>query len=322
MKKSLILIASLTLILSCSSEKQESRLKYEIKEPAPQKTEKKKVAVKYSELKPLALTSTPAAIAIDSKDNILVAGKNMITSYSRDLKLLGSANIRYRNEITALVIDNNGTIYAAIKDAVAEITGGLSGKITITDIDKNSWISSIAIVNDNLFFADAGNRVVLRYSKDMKLLNRIAEKDEKNGIPGLIVPSPYMDVVRGLDNDIWVVNPGRHALENYTPEGKLISSWERSSFSIEGFCGCCNPSHIALLKDGSFVTSEKGLPRLKIHEPTGDLRVVVAGTEKFYEETKGMDIAINSSEEIFIIDPVRKQVRIFRKSGIGVENGK
>ena len=100
--------------------------------------------------------------------------------------------------------------------------------------------------------------------------------------------------------------------------------WGKSSAGIEGFSGCHNPVNFAILPDGSFVTCEKGLPRVKIYSPEGVFESVVAGTELFdmteedliseegTEQLKvGLDVAVDSQGRIFVLDPVRKTARIF-----------
>ncbi len=84
--------------------------------------------------------------------------------------------------------------------------------------------------------------------------------------------------------------------------------------TIDGFSGCCNPSHIAILADGSFVTSEKGLVRVKILNPTGKLKSVVAGPDQFDEETRGLDLAVDSENRIIVLDPKKRLIRIFEKN--------
>jgi hypothetical protein len=82
---------------------------------------------------------------------------------------------------------------------------------------------------------------------------------------------------------------------------------------IQGFSGCCNPSHFAILEDGSFVTSEKGLPRVKVYNRIGNLVSVVALAEHFMEGTVGLDLAVDAAQKIYVLDPLQKIVRIFEK---------
>ncbi len=92
----------------------------------------------------------------------------------------------------------------------------------------------------------------------------------------------------------------------------------------DGFCGCCNPVNFAVLPDGGFVTCEKGLPRVKIHDADGVFASVVAGPEGFAEnwrvcilnalsncQTGGLDVAVDSMGRILVLDPVERVVRIF-----------
>ena len=83
--------------------------------------------------------------------------------------------------------------------------------------------------------------------------------------------------------------------------------------TVDGFSGCCNPSHAAVLQDGSFVTAEKGLVRVKIHNRAGEFVCLVAAPDQFDKGTVGLDLAVDSNGRIHVLDPKRKQVRIFEK---------
>jgi hypothetical protein len=176
---------------------------------------------------------------------------------------------------------------------------------------NDAIITSIAVSGRDVFIADAGNKVVYHYDLSGKLIKKIGQKDPSKGIPGFVIPSSYFDLGIGHDGDLWVVNPGRHRFEKYNPDGDLTTSWGESSMAVEGFCGCCNPSNFAILADGSFVTSEKGIERIKVYWPDGRFRGVVAGPDSFIEGTRGLDLAVDSRDRIFVLDPEKKQVRVF-----------
>ena len=178
---------------------------------------------------------------------------------------------------------------------------------------EKAIITSIAADESSLFIADAGNKVVYHYDLQGNFLNEIGRKDSIQGIQGFIIPSPFFDVAIGRDGEVWAVNSGRHQLEAYDKQGNLKSSWERTSMEIDGFSGCCNPSHISILSNGSFVTSEKGMIRVKIHQPSGEFKYVVAAPNQFENGTKGLDIAVDSKDRIIIIDPKKGLIRIFQK---------
>jgi len=112
---------------------------------------------------------------------------------------------------------------------------------------------------------------------------------------------------------LWVVNPGMHSLENYTEEGNLREHWNNTSMMTEGFSGCCNPAHFTFLPDGRFVTSEKGLVRVKTYKPSGEFEGVVGPPVKFAEEGKAPDIATDAAGNVYALDFDKKMIRVFEK---------
>ena len=86
---------------------------------------------------------------------------------------------------------------------------------------------------------------------------------------------------------------------------------------IDGFQGCCNPVRIAVMEDGSFVTSEKGVVRIKIYDQSGTLRSVVAAPDLFKEEGKAPDVCVDSAGVVYALDMDRNVIRIFEP----LENG-
>lgn len=190
---------------------------------------------------------------------------------------------------------------------------------------RKTWFSGLSVGRSDVFAADSANRVILRYDRSGKLIGRIGEKNHERNIPGLIVPSPYLDVKLGPDELLRVNNPGRHCVQLFTLSGDLELSWGKPSAAIEGFCGCCNPIGLALLPDGGCVTCEKGLPRVKVYSADRTLAGVVAGPEQFRKNGRtgqnsdradgtlgGLDAAVNSKGNIYILDLVAGNVRVMK----------
>ena len=92
---------------------------------------------------------------------------------------------------------------------------------------------------------------------------------------------------------------------------------------------------VLTVADGRLVTSEKGLPRIKIHDGDGSFMGVVASPECFDENEKaccgsgavtppladltrcqsgGIDVAVDSQGRVFAMDPVEGIVQIFKPS--------
>jgi len=125
------------------------------------------------------------------------------------------------------------------------------------------------------------------------------------------VPSPYFDLLVAPDGLLRIVDPGRHKITAFTEGGDLELSWGKPTLEIEGFGGCCNPSHIAMLEDGRFVTSEKGIARVKVHDAEGRFVTAVVGPAGLDTETGPCDVAVDSKGRILVLDPGRGVLRIF-----------
>lgn len=248
-------------------------------------------------------------IALDIDDRLFVAGSSKILIYSKDGSFMDS--IHLEDNAYCLAVAESGLIYLGMADHV-EVYNVQGDRQQIWESKGDLAIfTSIAVNENSVFVADAGNKIVYHYDLNGQLQNKIGEKDIEKGISGYIIPSGYFDLLIGRNNELWVVNPGMHQFESYRPDGTLISSWQRVSMQLDGFSGCCNPSHIAMLSDGSFVTSEKGIERVKIHLQTGDFKCVVAGPDEFIAGTTDLDLAVNSEDQIYISDPKKGLIRIF-----------
>lgn len=255
--------------------------------------------------------NNPVAIAIDGEDQIYICGDTTLVKFdSKGNKML---SFDIHSPAYCINVSLNGEIYLSKLDHIEVRNPDGTVKALWKPINEKAVITSLASTNEFVFAADAGNKIVYQYNLNGQLIKEIGKKDSLTGAPGFVIPSPYFDLLIGTQGKLWVVNPGRHAFENYDFKGNLISSWNRTSMTLDGFSGCCNPTHIALLSDGSYVTSEKGLERIKIHSPNGDFKTVVASPDSFEEGTTGLDIAVDSNDRIYILDPIKELIRIFEK---------
>ncbi len=265
----------------------------------------------YEHLQTKPTTSKLLGISIDKNDNIFVSTENNIIQYNANLDSVFSFKVE--GNAGCIATGKDDKLYLGFRKHI-EIWN-LKGKMLMKwdVIPGVPYISSIAVDDSSVFIADAGNKLVHHFNFKGKLIKVIGKKDVKKGIPGFFIPSPYFDVLLGHNDEIWAINTGRHAFESYTKEGELITTFNKTSMTIEGFSGCCNPTHVAMLSDGSFVTSEKGIERVKIHQANGDFKCVVAASDQFKEGTTGLDIAVDSQNRIYVLDPEKRMIRIFEK---------
>jgi hypothetical protein len=180
------------------------------------------------------------------------------------------------------------------------------------EVSDSSIFTSIAFLGKKHVVADAGKRIVYIYENE-NINSKIEGISGARNLHGFIIPSAKFDLAVNKNGELWVVNPGMHALQHYDEKGSLLDAWEKSAFQIEGFSGCCNPAHFTFLNDGRFVTSEKGMPRIKIYSSKGEFESVVAAPNQFAENGRACDIvAIN--ETIVALDYDKQQIRIFDRN--------
>jgi hypothetical protein len=216
----------------------------------------------------------------------------------------------------------DGTIYVGLKDRVVVLDQAGKQTAQWEPGPERTWLSALAAGENEVYAADSGNRVILRYDRSGKLLGRIGKKDAERNVPGLVVPSPYLDVDLGRDGLLRVNNPGRHRVELYTTGGDLELAWGSPLGGVAGFCGCCNPISLATLPDGRVVTCEKGISRVKVYSAEGRLEAVAAGPEIFPENNRagrtgdrpdgllgGLDAATDSQGNIHVLDLVTGEIR-------------
>ncbi len=252
---------------------------------------------------------TPTAITI-SGEKIYLAGDNKIQVIGLDGNLLSEIALTGMPQAVEVFGEK---IFVAINNAINLFTETGSLLKTWPDLADSALVTSVAASATSVFVADAGNRKVHRYNHDGQLLASFDGKAAEGELHGFIIPSPYFDIDINTDGDLWVVNPGLHSLENYTEEGNLREHWNNTSMLLEGFSGCCNPAHYCFLPDGRFVTSEKGLVRIKIHKQSGEFDGVVAAPTKFKAEGEAPDVAVDTTGNVYALDFDKKMIRVFEK---------
>ena len=251
----------------------------------------------------------PKGLALGPDGLLYVAGDKEIRVF--DLSGALQRTIPLGEAPTCVVVDRAGMLVVGHRVGVGILmpTGEVRTEWTVPG--EHPYVTCVTSAGNEVWVADAGDRVVLRYDRSGQLRGRIGERDDRREIPGLQAPSPHLDVVVGPKGLLLVNNPGRLSLETYTAEGKLVSSWRRASMAVDGFCGCCNPTDIALLRDGRVVTAEKGIPRVKIVNPDGTLSCVVATPADLSARASGLDLAVDAQGRVFVLDRQARLVRVF-----------
>ena len=266
--------------------------------------------------------SDPSCLAVGWNDRLFLGGDQSIKVLGPDGKLQLTVALSARPQ--ALAPTSDGRLLIVLPDRLEVWDQSGRQLMRGEPLGERVYLTSVAEGGGRIFAADAGNREIICCDDQGGVISRFGRIGAKEGTPGFVVPSPYFDLFFGADGLLWVTNTGRHRLEAYTPEGKFERSWGIAAMAVEGFCGCCNPVHFTRLPDGRFVTSEKGLNRIKLYDAQGIFSGVVAGPETLVKDLElarkacanchigfGFDVACDSKERVFALDPATREVRLF-----------
>lgn len=272
----------------------------------------------YQELEAISLPfESPRAIAA-AAGTIYVAGDEKLAIIKENGEITDILDLG--NTVYALAAEGLDFLYIGYTDYVETINIKTNERHQWASLGNEAFITSLSVGNKYVFVADAGNHGVYCYTKEGTLVTRITKR-EQGEESYFIIPSPYFDIVGLPDDTFRIVNPGRHRLEHWTAKGEFLGQWGEPGSELGQFCGCCNPVHITLLLpeqgkepgDMMFVTTEKGIPRIKLYTRTGEFVCVIASPVLFNEGSAGLDCAAGPGGKVYVLDPVKKGIRIFDK---------
>lgn len=201
---------------------------------------------------------------------------------------------------------SNDTLFAALKETIIVVTA--EGRVTETwgPFEAGSLFTSVSVNDGCLVIADAGAKRIFILNKKGEVRSMIGQGDHK-----FIVPSPYFDVALTPGNELFIANTGKHRIERWTTDGKLLGSFGEAGTAPEAFCGCCNPAHFTHFGNG-FVTAEKGINRIKVLNADGDFDGFVTSKNDFIASVP-LDIAVSGDSLIYAANPQEAKLYVYRR---------
>lgn len=254
---------------------------------------------------------------------VWVAGDRSARLFSEDGTQLNE--IKFESAPHALHQESGGELFVAFAQSFEVFDASGSRLQRGPNLGEKAFITALAVHQRTVYLANAGGRDVILCDRTTgSEIDRFGKRDAARNNPGFEVPSPYFDLAVAGDGRLRIVNPSRLRVETYSLDGRFESAWGQAGMQIDRFCGCCNPVYFALASNGDFITSEKGLTRVKIYGADGRFKGVVAGPDLLVEDKDlakracedctvgaGFDVAIDASDRVFVLDPFRKVVRSF-----------
>jgi hypothetical protein len=262
----------------------------------------------------------PVGMAVDGKDRIYVAGERLLVM-GADGKVLGRSE-EFEDPLSDVAVSADGRIYVVSSRRVTALESvEAPGKVVRTwDIgEQPTVLLGITATPRGVFVTDAGGCRVLRLLDAPKAQGDTAPAYEVFA-SGFFVPSCFA-IGRNPEGEVVTVDPGRHKVQVRNSYGDVVRSFGQMGEKLTDFHGCCNPTSIAFLPDQRVVTAEKGLvaTRVKVYEKDGELESVVAGPQSFDHRPDGpvieLKVALDSKGRVLVLDPSRRQVRIFQRKG-------
>jgi sugar lactone lactonase YvrE len=268
----------------------------------------------------------PHALAVAADGSIFVAGDRAVLRFHPDGQLLGTITMEQAPTCLAVQDGPQGTperVYVGSGRHVSVFRATGEPINQWPDLGDKSVITAIAVAPQHVFVADAGQRIVLSFDPEGREIGRMGAADPDRKMPGFIIPSAHFDLVAGPDEVLWVVNPGMRRIESYSFSGELQGMWGRAGAGLGDFFGCCNPAHLAIMPDGRFITSEKGVPRVKVYSDAGEFQRAVAGPSELGVSASALvdargdqaervfDVAAARDGSICVLDTRQRTVRVF-----------
>lgn len=260
----------------------------------------------------------PTSLAVDPQGRVFVGGDQKVVVLGFDGKPAATIELGGTPRCLAWADQRHSEpnrLYVGLQDRV-EVRSA-EGRLLATwnPPDAKAHFTSIAVGEEDVFVADSGSRVVWRFDPSSGTVRgEIGRRDPQRKVLGFVITNlDHFDIAVGADGLLYVVNPRLLRVEAFTREGEFRSSWGSGSTDLAGFCGCCNPTDLAALPDGRFITAEKGLTRVKLYSGQGRLETVVAGPQHLAETPA--DLAVLPDGRVLVLDAGTRSVRVFVAGG-------
>jgi len=254
---------------------------------------------------------------VDEEGRIWVGADEVVAAFDTSGKRV--AEIPIEGKATALATDR-GWLWVGVTDHVEMFSLETLQRVDVGEVlPEGARLTSLAPAFQSLWAADAANRLVLLLNRDGDAIAVLASVEYAEA-HRFAVPSPYFDVAEDADERLLVTDPGRHRVEIWE-QGERVGYWGRAGTDPAGFAGCCGPANFAVLPDGGIAAVDKGMPRLKVYEPDGTLRAMIADETRFAEFSRAcdartagsiaLDVAVTGTGRIVILEPCTGRLRFF-----------
>lgn len=245
-------------------------------------------------------------IALDAQGRLYAAGDSEVKVFDNAGKL--SRRWPVNSPPYAVAVSPDGMVWTGQMGQVEVFDGAARLRRAWRDGARMGRVTSIGFLKDSVLLGDSAGRCIHRFDYAGKFLNTIG-KD--NPLAGLHIPNGVVDFGVDAQGVVHVANPGKHRVERYSPEGKLLGRMGKfTGPDPSGFSGCCNPTNVAVAGPDLLCVTEKAGPRAKVYDYSGKLLAVIDSAD-FDRNTKNMDVAVDRGGTVYVSDPARLDIVVF-----------
>jgi sugar lactone lactonase YvrE len=249
---------------------------------------------------------TLCGIWIDRQDRLYAAGDSQVKVFDPSGRLFGRWSTSRPGLSVAVSAD--GHVYVGQAGQVEIFDPAAKVARVWHDEGRLGEVTAIGFSGGDLLIGDVKDRSIRRYDQARKLVNIIG-KDSR--VKGFLIPNGVVSFSVDKDGIIHAANPGKHRVERYTLDGRLLGHIGRfDGQDPAGFTGCCNPTNVAVAPSGRVYVTEKAGPRAKVLDAGGGLVSMIA-SGVFDPESKNMGIAVDSRGRVYVADTAKLRVVVF-----------
>ncbi len=264
---------------------------------------------------PTVFETVLAGIVIDRKAHRLYAAGDRAVKVFDHCSAL-QRKIALDAEPLSIGLDGQGNVLVGFAGKVVRLSpdGETLGTLAPAGLGR---VTAVAGRDGRVFAADADARIIRRLDAAGRQVARIpAAAAEPNRIDTFLLPNKTLDFFVSDAGEVVAVNPGRHAVQFYAPDGTLLREWgEFGERDPAKFTGCCNPMNVAALAAPSgpaIVTAEKAASRVKVYGQGGELLGVIAAGN-FNASNRRMPLATDAGGMIYVADTEARVIRRFKR---------
>ncbi len=249
-----------------------------------------------------------AGVTIGPGDVLYGLGDAEVRVFAPDGTLVKSWKAPDSAACLAAASDGRVFVGGADRVHIFEGTGARVGGFTAGTPGRPAAITAIKVFGGEVLVADAAARLIRRHTMDGRLIGEIGSRT-KTGT--FILPNRSLDFDVDSNGIVVAGDTGRHRVTLWALDGSPRGSFGKFGMTRpEDFVGCCNPVDVAFAPDGTIVTGEKMVSRVKVYEREGKLLGVI-GPEHFDPGCTTIRLAVDSKGRIAAADPVRREIKVF-----------